>query len=77
MNKDDEIELLKRENEELKKREWEYNKKLRDNVKEIDEIFKEMSLKYEDIEVKADIKIKSNNNVNTIELIIDFEINIY
>jgi hypothetical protein len=76
MNKDDQIELLKRENEELKKRELEYNKKLEENVEEIDKMLKELKLKYEDIELKTDVKIMYKN-VNTIELIIDFEIDIY
>ena len=42
----------------------------------IDKLFKGLNLKYEDIELKTDVKITSNNNVNTIEIIIDFEISV-
>ena len=68
-----EIYKLKRE---LENKELEYKQKLEENVMGIDKLFNELNLKYEDIELKTDVKIKSNNNVNTIELIIDFEINI-
>jgi prophage antirepressor-like protein len=65
-----EIYKLKRE---LENKELEYKQKLEENVMGIDKLFNELN---EDIELKTDVKIKSNNNVNTIELIIDFEINI-
>lgn len=68
-----EIYKLKRE---LENKEVEYKQKLEQNIEGIDKLFNELNLKYEDIELKTDVKIKSNNNVNTIELIIDFEINI-
>ena len=68
-----EIYELKRE---LQNKEIEYKQNLEENVMGIDKLFKGLNLKYEDIELKTDVKITSNNNVNTIEIIIDFEISI-
>jgi prophage antirepressor-like protein len=68
-----EIYELKRE---LQNKEIEYKQNLQENVMGIDKLFKGLNLKYEDIELKTDVKITSNNNVNTIEIIIDFEISI-